>query len=688
MCLPLLSLTAAGEWLAGTAPLQPLGYVLLEPHDAEPLPDGAFLLEVPDRALEPEIPEGALLLLSQDPGEGLNLVIREGVASLAAPTPEACPLAWVQRRIEIGEVVEFDLPRLAVRRRLGQADLERRLQRLALRRSMQAQPLVGEEPAVSASRPGPPELALSQDGRELQLLFPARTFPPEAELLEVEGARRAAGAFRRPVAMAVPARDGVYRVQLWGAGEARTLADWACPGLEPEAATSFTASAGSPGRRLRGPLSPGRSYRLVTPPTRRGTARRMVRHGYATRLGGLAGPGRSYDVLELTVPRGEDLLLDRLLRRLGLSRAPAALEIEVGLGLPERLQEAPSGEVVPVYDGGVPLRLGLEALGELAAGQAWLLLAGPQATLRHPLPAGSSWQAELRDAAPGLWIAELRGLASDLEPACTTFLLETPLQDPQLVPATWSLACGGTQVPPGQALPLGDLLEGLSGLDLRLPPLWSLSVQAQGLGRTPVRRTMRADFQGRVELAVLRGELRSFLAENRVARITFSAGELGSVALLHEGLADEGGLVGRLRRLAGQVNLETLDFDPLEERLTSWILPVLRTLGLEAAASAGVEGFPLGVGALLEGRPVLETYAWLQPVDVLDHADHNPDLHSARQRARSEDLDLVVVTDGLCWAIQRTRSRLGLSAARHDLREAFADPGPRLLLDFIRDLGG
>lgn len=688
VCLPLLSLTAAGEWLAGTAPLQPLGYVLLEPHDAEPLPDGAFLLEVPDRALEPEIPEGALLLLSQDPGEGLNLVIREGVASLAAPTPEACPLAWVQRRIEIGEVVEFDLPRLAVRRRLGQADLERRLQRLALRRSMQAQPLVGEEPAVSASRPGPPELALSQDGRELQLLFPARTFPPEAELLEVEGARRAAGAFRRPVAMAVPARDGVYRVQLWGAGEARTLADWACPGLEPEAATSFTASAGSPGRRLRGPLSPGRSYRLVTPPTRRGTARRMVRHGYATRLGGLAGPGRSYDVLELTVPRGEDLLLDRLLRRLGLSRAPAALEIEVGLGLPERLQEAPSGEVVPVYDGGVPLRLGLEALGELAAGQAWLLLAGPQATLRHPLPAGSSWQAELRDAAPGLWIAELRGLASDLEPACTTFLLETPLQDPQLVPATWSLACGGTQVPPGQALPLGDLLEGLSGLDLRLPPLWSLSVQAQGLGRTPVRRTMRADFQGRVELAVLRGELRSFLAENRVARITFSAGELGSVALLHEGLADEGGLVGRLRRLAGQVNLETLDFDPLEERLTSWILPVLRTLGLEAAASAGVEGFPLGVGALLEGRPVLETYAWLQPVDVLDHADHNPDLHSARQRARSEDLDLVVVTDGLCWAIQRTRSRLGLSAARHDLREAFADPGPRLLLDFIRDLGG
>jgi len=153
-------------------------------------------------------------------------------------------------------------------------------------------------------------------------------------------------------------------------------------------------------------------------------------------------------------------------------------------------------------------------------------------------------------------------------------------------------------------------------------------------------------------------------------------------------LADEGDLVGRLRRLAGQVDLETLDFDPLQERLARWILPVLRALGLEAPASWGMQGFPVGVGALLEGRPVLETYAWLQPVDVLDHADHNPDLQSARQRARAEDLDLAVVTDGLCWAIQRTRSRLGLSAARHDLREAFADPGSRLLLDFIRDLGG
>ncbi len=688
VCPPLLTLTAAGEWLAGTAPLQPRGYVLLEPHDAEPLPDGAFLVEVPDRALEPEFPEGALLLLGPDSGQGPHLLLREGVAALGTPTPEACPLARVQRRIESSEVVEFDLPGLAVRRRSGQADLERRLQRLAARRSMQAQPLAGEEPAASASRPPPPELALSQDGQELLLLFPPRAFPPEVELVEVEGCRRAAGAFSRPVPMAVPARDGVYRPQAWCAGQARPLPDWVCPGLAPEAATAFAASAGSPGRRLRGPLSPGRSYRLVTPPTRRGTARRLVQHGYATRLGRLAGTGHSFDVLEMAVSRGQDLLLDRLLGRLGLNRAPAGLEIEVGQGLPERLYETPSGEVVPVYDGGAPLRLHLGAPGELEAGQAWLLLAGPQATLRQPLPAGSSWQAELRDAAPGLWIAEMRGLASDLEPVSTTFLLETPLQESQPVAATWSLAWGGEQVPPGQVLPAGDLLGGLSGLDLRLPPLWSLSVQALGLGQTSLLRTTRADLQGRVELAVLRGELRSFLAENRVARITFSAGELGAAVLLHEGLADEGDLVGRLRRLAGQVDLETLDFDPLQERLAGWILPVLRGLGLDAATSGGMQGFPVGVGALLEGRPVLETYAWLQPVDVLDHADHNPDLQSARQRARAEDLDLAVVTDGLCWAIQRTRSRLGLSAARHDLREAFADPGSRLLLDFIRDLGG
>lgn len=681
-CLPLHSLESAGRWLGRGEPPEPRGYLLLEP--PAPAPPDAFLLEVVDRGLEPRLREGALVLLVPGCGEGLHLLAREESFSLGPPAAGVLPLARVLREIAPGEVLEFDLPGGRVRAAATEADLDRRLERLARRRVRDtelSQP-VSEGPAMGWR--ARPELALSGDAQRLYVLFPPRRFEGEVEAIEIEGRSRPAEAFSRAVLFEVPPHDGIYRARAWRGGGCEPRPELSCAGLEPEAATVFPVPVGGLARRTAGPLTPGRTYRLVTPSARRGTARRLVLKGHAARLGALG----AFDVLELQVPRDEHPDLDRLLQRLGLSRATAGLQLEVGSGLPDRLQDSATGEALPVYSGGVPLRLRVRAPRELPEGEASLLVVGPAAALRLPLPTGEEWEAELRDAAPGLWLAETRSRTGDLEPALARFYLEHPLQETRPTAAAWVLSWDGADLQPGEDLPPADLGPAVPRLSLQLPPLWPLEVTFRlPAGPGEVQR-LRADGEGRIDVASLRGRMRTFLRQHPVACVEFSAGELGTVVLLHQGAQDEAALVERLRRCPEAVDLEMLEFDTLEDRLSTWIVPVLEIVGLQPAGPVGVEGFPVAAVAWQDRTPVLEPFAWLQPVEVLGDAASDPGLRAALERARSDGLHLAIATDGVNWVIQRTHTRLRLSPAVHDLREALAEPEPRRLLDFLRDLGG
>ncbi len=536
-------------------------------------------------------------------------------------------------------------------------------------------------PAADPGRPEEPaawEARLELDGDLFLVAGPLAGLPRFVRTLDVVSGDT------RTTVLAANLRSGVCRVRVppspagysWSAGAldeelGEELAALALAGLSADRATLFRVDALGAGQRLSGTaLSPERAYRALVPPGLEveGIAPEDVRA-----LGG------GWRAVELCVPSPVPPGGDAALRRLGLSVAGAALEVDlVGVAAREH-REGRGGVRYACFrpeDAPVVRVAGVETW---APGHVVLFLAGPRGQERFPLPAGKEHLVQLGPLAPGRYALDALSLDPAIEPERMLFeVTEGAGRAPERAEAAVEL--GGERIAiEGEVireLDLGGLDE--RGLRILTPPLWRVGARWEGARSRPLS-PLFADARGEVRAAELLGATRAEREAERVGDLRLDFGDLGALWLRHTRQPALGALRAALLSLLAEREAAVAEEADLGLLRAVWLEPICRALGYEVREAAPLEGAGFLVLALettaREGdRITTERHAALvlgrRGIDLGSTAPGSA-RDAASRLSRRDGYARVILTDGFAWALwERGRA---FAPAPIDLRGALQE---------------